>query len=866
MHDTNSGTNSSLFTARCLLWLFFLFSSCSVFGLNSKTDSLEKALLTATDSVKVNAFIALANEDLGKTPETASVFAEKALILSRKINFGRGEALALNTLGTIRAQKGDYAYALAQLMLALHLTEQIHEPGVEIKVLNSLGTVQVSMGNYEAALESFLRSEKRCKELGELKSIPLNNIAAVYYFLGKYEKALGAYLGALETYEKAGNKRAMINPLMGVGNVYMNQNNLSKSLEYYRKALQMATEVNSKQGIAKSLNNMGMVFESSQQKDSALVYYIRSLHIKEEIGDKNIIANSLLNIGNIYQEQKKTGKAMEYYNRSYNLCAETGNKNGIAESEINIGHLYSLMKQPEEAVQWINKGLELALQIKRKEIIKEAWYQLSDAYSVNGSYQKALEAYRNYVSEKDSLMNEENSKGMAEVQTKYETAKKEEKIELLTKNKALDEAELNKQKLVRNFFVAGSLFLLLVAFLLYNRYLIKQKANASLAALNSELEKLSAVVRETDNAVIITDAAGNLEWVNPGFRQMTGYTLDEYKSTHGGNLDEISGNPEIRNVIQKSVSENKAITYEAINVKKNGESFWTQSTLTPILDETGQIKKIIIIDTDITQRKHAEDEVKRKNQDITDSINYAKQIQTAILPSRDVIRKHLPDSFILFKPKDIVSGDFYFFSAINDHQVLIAAVDCTGHGVPGAFMSMIGNNLLTEIITGKGITEPDEILNQLDKGVRHALKQNDASTESKDGMDLALCLLDTKTLTLDYAGANRPLFLLRKQELTELKPDKSAIGGFQSDQKRKFTLQHIQLQKEDALYLFSDGYVDQFGGPLAKKFMAKRFRQLLADCHSQQMSAQQELIDQTFLSWKGQNEQVDDILVIGIRV
>jgi len=316
------------------------------------------------------------------------------------------------------------------------------------------------------------------------------------------------------------------------------------------------------------------------------------------------------------------------------------------------------------------------------------------------------------------------------------------------------------------------------------------------------------------------------------------------------------------------------------------------------------------------QIEKQKEELAVKNKDITDSIRYAQDIQKAVLPTDELINELLPDSFVFFRPKDIVSGDFYWITAfptalpnegpstepkeagtqvpqlaeadgiaLGDGLVFFAACDCTGHGVPGAFMSMMINSMLNETVNKRGITKPNEILNEVRKGIIHALNQENGQ-DQKDGMDAALCVLSRKTMTLDFAGANNSLFIIRSNatpltsdheeamppilqkngsSLFEIKPDKQPVGLHVGGQV-PFTNHQIQLQKGDTIYAFSDGFQDQFGGPTGKKFMIKRQKQLLIDIQDKSMPEQKILLDQTFKHWKGDQEQVDDILVIGVRV
>lgn len=259
-------------------------------------------------------------------------------------------------------------------------------------------------------------------------------------------------------------------------------------------------------------------------------------------------------------------------------------------------------------------------------------------------------------------------------------------------------------------------------------------------------------------------------------------------------------------------------------------------------------------------------ELAEKNRDITSSIQYAKRIQEAILPSKDYIFSKLEKAFILYKPKDIVSGDFYWFGEKNGWRIF-AVVDCTGHGVPGAFMSMIGHNLMHQIIQEKGITDPGEILNNLHKGVQASLRQGNNEINTNDGMDASIIALHSDKKTVLWAGANRPLLLITNDgEFSKIDGNKYPIGGSQFDIKREFTTRTLELNKPSMAYLSSDGYADQFGGDQGKKFMVRRFHDLLMEIHLKDMDSQRELLNSAFETWRNAHEQIDDVLVVGVAL
>ena len=254
----------------------------------------------------------------------------------------------------------------------------------------------------------------------------------------------------------------------------------------------------------------------------------------------------------------------------------------------------------------------------------------------------------------------------------------------------------------------------------------------------------------------------------------------------------------------------------------------------------------------------------QSNNDIKASINYAQRIQKAILPEVQNVRSGFEEAFVLFQPRDIVSGDFYWYNE-TDRCLVIAAADCTGHGVPGAFMSMIGNDLLNGIVIEGGITSPAEILSRLHLGIRKALRQ--ADSDAQDGMDIALCVIDKEQETLRFSGAKNPLVYIENGLLTQIKGDKHAIGGDQRGKKREYVEHCISIIGQKTFYIFTDGYQDQFGGEKKKKYMVKRLKQLLTSIQSQPLDMQQEILERDIAQWMedGGENQVDDILVIGFK-
>jgi serine phosphatase RsbU (regulator of sigma subunit) len=305
--------------------------------------------------------------------------------------------------------------------------------------------------------------------------------------------------------------------------------------------------------------------------------------------------------------------------------------------------------------------------------------------------------------------------------------------------------------------------------------------------------------------------------------------------------------------------------FSRINIKLRQQISEIKQLFQKTISQENERKRILENQNIELERKVAERtfELAQKNRDILDNLQYAQRIQSSILPDIGLIYQTLKDSFIFYRPKDIVSGDFYTFSQ-KDGKVIIAAADCTGHGVTGAFLSMIGISLLNQIVNEEGITEPAQILNHLNNGIVSSLKQK--ANDVNDGMDIAICSIDLNERTLQFAGANRPLYIIRNSILEEVKGDKLAIGGFRLNSNASFGSHQINLSEGDCIYIFTDGYADQFGGEKGKKLLSKRLREHLKAIAGLAMKEQERSLVTYFDEWKGSQEQVDDVLMIGIRL
>jgi len=422
-----------------------------------------------------------------------------------------------------------------------------------------------------------------------------------------------------------------------------------------------------------------------------------------------------------------------------------------------------------------------------------------------------------------------------------------------------------------------------------------------------ELEKLSIVASHTNNAILIASPEGKILWINEAYSRIYGFILDELISMKGDNLINIYDDKDIIYIIQKCIKNHEPTNYSFQVSTKYGKSLWIQTTLTPVKNDDGVVRNLIAIDTDISELKQAELEMINMNDEIVSqaeailhqneeiqtqrdeleqintllirhtenieaSIWYAKTIQQAILPDKQNIDQFC-ENFIVYKPRDIVSGDFYWFARIPSNEesnirFFVSVVDCTGHGVPGALMSMIGSRLLNEIVVERMVHSPSKILSLLNQQVIQVLKQE--ASESFDGMDVGICLIEYTNkglFNITFAGANRPLYLHKKgdKQIQILKGNRKTIGGIMPDLDAEFVDQSLVLNAEDMLFLSSDGYADQNNDD-NMKFTVNRMHDLLLSCIDEPMSTIGEKMDIEFDEFRGLQSQRDDATLMGIRL
>ena len=610
-----------------------------------------------------------------------------------------------------------------------------------------------------------------------------------------------------------------------IGFVHMSKGDIEKALKYLHMSLEYVEKMGDKKGLATGLNNIGYIYNNQGNISKALEYYHKSLTLEEELGNTDGIATSLNNIAGIYNDQGDDEKALEYFNKSLKLLVKLKNRRGIASVNNSIGSLIDSKGNTEKALEYFSKAYTIQKEIGNKSGQSDCLNNIGHAYFKQGNVDNALIYYyqslelREEIDDKDGIICSSLRISKA-LFSKGETRR--------AKKYALQSYNLSQEiGYPRNIKLSAQI----------------------LSEIYEKENNKSEALKMLKLFITMNDSIINEDTKNATAKQQAKYEYERQKLIDDAEHEKLIS-------FEKKEKEKKQITIYAVIVGLLLVLVFLLFVFNR-LKITRKQKDVIENQKETVELAHSE--LGEKNQEILDSIIYAKRIQSAILPTDKIVKECLPDSFILYKPKDIVAGDFYWMEH-KDGKVLFAAADCTGHGVPGAMVSVICNNALNRSVREHGLTEPGKILDKTRGIVIHEFEKSEEDVN--DGMDIALCSLEGKRLK--YSGAHNPLWIIRKGEIIETKANKQPIGQF--DNPEPYITHSFDLEKGDSIYIFSDGYVDQFGGEQGKKFKAKAFRELLLRIQDKPMEEQKTIIDETFSAWKGSLEQIDDVCVIGVRV
>jgi len=774
--------------------------------INNITDSLETELKKAgEDTGKVQLLLRLSGRLISNEPEKALQYANYAYILSKNLKYQKGIALSYSNMSNYHKNKGDY----------------------------------------DKALEYALKSMKICKETGDNKEIAqnYNNLGMLYLTMDKTDTATQYLSKGIKLYKKMilenpddnSIKSSMASSYVNMGNTFITQGDYEKSLEYYYKSLKIYEKTKSTRGLRTSYHNIGAINFKLEKYDLGLEFMQKSLEINKEIGDNRFAFTVASNIGVIYENMSlletdssiawtMLKKALDYHFQSLKIKKELEDKRGIVISYYNIGSIYELMG---------NKS--------------------SDQDTVAFYYKKAMDYYNTTLQKSEEtnlrLFISYSCQGIGTInysKGNYTTA-----LQYMLRAYKIAEELNDRERLMRGAEELSKIY----------------------SALNKYKESLEyyKIYSQNKDSIYNIESSGKIAEMEAKYEtEKKEKEIELLKKDKQLQKAEVTRQKSMRNyliIFSVLILAMIIVIYNRYRLKKK-----TNRDLTLQNIEIKEQKEEIIQQNEeiLTQRDELDainNELLNKNKQITDSILYAETIQKAILPGDESFKRFFPDSFILFMPRDIVSGDFYWLSQNGDH-LYFAVADCTGHGVPGAFMSMIGNTLLNEIVHEKYNAKPSEILKQLNEGVIYSLNQGKpGDTSTDDGMDISLFRLNRKNKELLISCANRQAIMVSNGQTETIEGDIWSIGGaFAGIADINFTDHNIPVSDDLKLYLFSDGYYDQFGGEENNKFMITRFTEIISKNHDLPMQEQSAILKNEFESWKGIKDQLDDVLVIGVKI
>lgn len=561
------------------------------------------------------------------------------------------------------------------------------------------------------------------------------------------------------------------------------------------------------------LNKVAFTYWENGALREAVTYFIESVPLNERIGNYGDIKSIYSNIGLIYTDLERFDLALEYFYKSLDARRKMNVKSEIAAGLVDVAFMHSALNQHDKAIPLLDEALELSRTLGNPRLTLTCLKQLSISYDKIGNIAKSQEMNRMYSQIEQHVAQQEIKEEYEGIVGKTQAEVERERMERMAK------------------------------------------------ALELELQKLMAKATE--------DSLGYIVQV----KQDSLFRAEEISRQRQQEIELLEAQSELQELARRELEAREQAQLTIIYAGAVGLGLFFLLLIFIYKSYRDKKKANVLLSEQNTEIQNQRDHIQRQNENISKSINYAQGIQKALLPSQRHLEQYLPESFIFFKPRDVVSGDYYWFKPIPGEngkyqpgrdKFAISAVDCTGHGVPGAFLSMIGYNLLDDILN-RGIIKPGLILKELNAGIRKALRQDE--TDNRDGMDMALCVIDPQTKTVEYAGAKNPLIYVTNGEAVRLRGDKDSIGGGTAITDYEFTTQTIDVKESTWIYIFSDGFIDQFGGNEGRKFMIKNFSDLLQHIHQFPGCEQREILKITFNEWKRKEyPQVDDVLVIGFKV
>lgn len=660
----------------------------------------------------------------------------------------------------------------------------------------------------------------------------LERLAKICYNNDMMQKSRLYYDQGLTKSKQKNNNYWIARYFLRIADLLQQSDHLKQSIIYFDSAIVYSPKTN-EPFLAKVYMLKGRAFYDGGDYKPAMDDYIIAQRLFEKNNLQNVEYGHLLHfIGSVFKRQNFLDKALDYYLKELDLAIKIKDSGLEAEALYLCAGMYGEMGNLDKELEYELKALEMFRAENNQKAVALMLGNISVNYSDRKDYKKAIEYCEQALEIYQSMNEIEQESWVYKALGNYYSKIGKHKLGIDYLKKAMETAmKVETKQLLNKADITQSMAFAYAGMGNYqsafNLYLDYQHLNDSLTNQGNK-EYLSTLEKQYDTEKKEKEIA----------------LLNKDKEMH---QTELAKQATQRNALILGITLVMIIAGISIMAFINNR------------------KKSKLLSLQVNEINYQNSVIKEKNKDITDSIVYAKRLQEAVFPSTNDLNNYFAESFVLFRPKDIVSGDFYWFEQVGDKTIFIVG-DSTGHGVPGAFMSILGHNLLNQIILEEKITEPSEILSLLDKRVTSALNKKSSKQEYNDGMDIGVCVINKKTNKLYYAGANRPLIIKRGDRIFDLKQNKFAIGGINTNEAKVFMQHEMETKENDTLYLFSDGYYDQFGGPKGKKFKFKQLQDLLLANAHKPMTEQMDLLNRSFENWMGNLEQIDDVCVVGIRL
>ncbi|EAY31952.1 tetratricopeptide repeat protein [Microscilla marina] len=695
------------------------------------------------------------------------------------------------------------------------------------------------------------------------KILIMNELGKVYA-RKRPDAALIYIRKALSLAKKKNYSKGLAQAYANQGRVFTAKGDLATALSWYQKALQISQTTQNKEGIALVINNIGIVYSMMGNYKKANDYFHIALSSYEKAGGQTGVAQTLNNIGIVLKQQKQYKQSLEYFERSLSINQQLQNKGEIARCYNNIGLIYKQLKQYTTALEYYQKSLKISQQLNDKRGIAYRWHNMGSIYEKQGKYATASEYFNKSLKLGQELQNRQIisvnllSLGQASMHTK------KQKNALEFAHDALDLANKSGDKKTQKH-ATGLLAKIYASMKDYQKayrfhVMFKEKSDSLL-----NVENIRAIALKESQAKFAKE------------KEQQANEMARQRQRQYIYIVVILGMLFLLVIIFRSLYTNR----------KANEKLRQKNEMINLKSHEISVQRDEILKKNELLNKQRNALTTQKTM-MLDSIHYAEEIQQSVLPSYEILLSVFEECFVLYKPRDIVSGDFYWIKRLKD-RTFFAIADCTGHGIPGALMSMLAISCLNEIVNPETNSDTAYVLNELRNKIKYVLHQVNSEVEHKDGLDIAFCIVEHQTNVLHFSGAYSPLYVLRTKAnaafeinkevaieskkyrytygqdatLLEIKGDRQPVGVFIRE--KPFVSYEVALQPGDMFYSFTDGYIDQLGGDEGKKFIAKKLKHLIIKHWQEPMATQQNIFDQALINWQGDNAQVDDILMMGIK-